>query len=82
MTSTNLISPVGTILREIDNRIAIKKANQMKKDLETMNKEMSYYDFQIRSVNKTFSSVLLKDKPVGNSIKAVRYIKNERNHYR
>ena len=82
MTSINSTSPVVNILREIDNRIAVKKAEKMKKDLETMNKEMTYYDFQIRSVNKTFSSVLLKDKPVGNPIKAVRYIKNERNHYR
>lgn len=77
MTSTS-----STILREIENRITAKRVEKMKKDLETMNKEMEFYDLQIRSVNKTFSTVLLKDKPVGNPIKAVRYIKNERNHYR
>jgi len=63
------------LLRQIDHRIAMKKMENMKKDLQKMENDLAFYDLQIRDVNKSFDKVLLKNKPVGNSIKAIRYIK-------
>jgi hypothetical protein len=63
------------LLRQIDHRIATKKMENMKKELQKMENDLAFYDLQIRDVNKSFDTILLKNKPVGNSIKAIRYIK-------
>ena len=64
------------LLRQIDHRIAMKKLEIMKKDIQKMENETLFHDLQIRSINKTYDTILLKNKPVGNAIKAVRYIKH------
>ena len=59
----------------------MKRIELMKRDLNKMDNDISLYDLKIKNINKTYSKILLKDKPVGNSIKAIRHIKNERNNH-
>ena len=66
-------------IHSIDHRIAIKKIEIMNKELNKLDNDITLFNFQLNQINKSYSKVLLKDKPVGNSIKAIRYIKNECN---
>ena len=67
---------MNAILREIDNRIAVKKINLMKKDTERMNKELENINVnQLNSINKIYNVILLKDKPVGSSLNAIRHLR-------
>lgn len=68
-------------IRSVEHRIAIKKLEIMKKDLNKMDNEVAFFNLKINNINNSFKKLLLKDKPVGNSIKAVRYIRNECNNY-
>ena len=72
----NRDAEMNTMLREIDNRIAVKKINLMKKETERMNKELeNMMDTQLKSVNKIYNVILLKDKPVGSSLNAIRHLR-------
>jgi hypothetical protein len=66
------------ILREIDNRIAHKRAEIIKKDLERLSQEtennLKYFD----CIKKKYHTILDKDKPVGKALPAIRYLKNFR----
>ena len=68
-------------IHSVEHRIAMKRIELMKRDLNKMDNDISLYDLKIKNINKTYSKLLLKDKPVGNSIKAIRYIKNECNNH-
>ena len=66
-----------SVLRQIDHRIAMKKAEMMEKELKKMNTELLLLNIKAKSVNKCYNKILLKDKPVGSGIKLIRYINNE-----
>jgi hypothetical protein len=70
------MSGLNAILREIDNRIAVKKIEYMKRETERMNKELeNIMETQLKSVNKIYNVILLKDKPVGSSLNAIRHLR-------
>ena len=58
---------MNAILREIDNRIAIKKVEFMKKEIEYMNA-------QTNENLKKLKKITLADQPVGSSLKAIRHL--------
>jgi hypothetical protein len=67
---------MNAILREIDNRIAVKKIEYIKKETARMNKELeNMMDTQLKSINKIYHVILLKDKPVGSSLNAIRHLR-------
>ena len=70
-----LTNAIENALREIDNRITHRRINLMKNDLASMDRELDYKLHEIKSVNKVFDKVLMKDKPVGSAIKAIRHMR-------
>lgn len=66
------------ILREIDNRIAHKRAELIKKDLQRLSEESENHLNQLKDISSVYHKVLEKDKPVGKGINAIRYLKNFR----
>ena len=69
-----------SLLQSIDTNIAIQKAKIMKKELQEMNKDMLLYDLQLRSMNKTYRRILMKDEPVGSGMNAIKQLKNKENY--
>jgi len=61
-------------IRLVEHRIT------MKKELYKMDNDIALYNLNLNKIDESYKKVLLKDKPVGNSIKAIRYIRNECNY--
>ena len=66
---------MNTILREIDNRIAAKKIEFMKKEIDRMNNQTDENLKKLVIVDTIYNKILLKDQPVGSSIKAIRHLR-------
>lgn len=73
--SMPLSGVIEQALREIDNRITHQRINLMKKKLVIMDQELDYRLHEINSVNKIFDHVLMKDKPVGSAMNAIRHMR-------
>jgi len=66
---------VHAIMREITNRTTQKRLELMKKDMARMTDEMGVMSLQVDDIHKTYKKLLMKDKPVGSSLKAVRHLR-------
>jgi hypothetical protein len=73
------LSAIEQNIRSIDHRIAMKRVELAQKELKHMDDKLSLYSVDIENTQTIFNQLLLRDKPVGGSIKAIRYIKNECN---
>jgi hypothetical protein len=67
-------------MRQIEHRIALKKSELLKKELERMDNDIANYEVKINNVKNIYDILLLKGEPVGSSIKLIRHIRNERNN--
>jgi hypothetical protein len=67
-----------SILREIDNRIAKKRIEIIKKDLNCLDCDYENHLNNLKDIKKIYHKVLEKDRPVGKGINAIRYLKNVR----
>ena len=70
---------MSLLLQQIDTNTAIIKAKRMQKELKSMDTDMLLYDLQIGYINRTYRSLLMKDRPVGSGINAVKELKNKEN---
>jgi hypothetical protein len=66
---------VKDIMFEITNRITHKKLEILKKDMFKMSNEMSTMSHNVNEINKVYNKLLMKDKPVGSSLKAIRHLR-------
>lgn len=64
-----------TTMRDISNRIAKKKVELMREDAYKMSNELTKMSQQMDNVEKTYNKLLMKDKPVGSSLKAIRHLR-------
>ena len=69
---------MDSVLRQIDNRITQKRIEFIKRDLVKMSEEAENQICYLKDIGNTYKKVLDKDKPVGKSLNAVRYLKNVR----
>ena len=67
-------------IRSVEHRNTMKRIELIKKELHEMDNDIASYNLFLNKIDESYKKVLLKDKPVGNSIKAIRYIKNECNY--
>ena len=66
------------ILREIDMNITRKRAELIKKELHNMIKDDDIMENTLNSINKIHDKLLYKNKPVGSSSNAIKYLKLQR----
>jgi hypothetical protein len=75
----NMVEPtnksIHTIMSEITNRTTQKRLELIKKDMCKMSNEMSMMSLRVNEINKTYKKILMKDKPVGSSLKAIRHLR-------
>ena len=71
--STN--KSIRTIMYEITNRTTQKRLEIIKNDMCRMSNETSMMSLQVNEINKTYKKILMKDKPVGSSLKAIRHLR-------
>ena len=69
---------MNAILREIDNRISKKKTEMLAKELQRLGTETENHIECLDKIRLTYEKVLDKDKPVGKSVNAIRYLKTLR----
>ena len=67
-------------IRLVEHRNTMKRIELIKKELHEMDNDIASYNLFLNKIDESYKKVLLKDKPVGNSIKAIRYIRNECNY--
>jgi cob(I)alamin adenosyltransferase len=66
---------IHTIMSEITNRTTQKRLELIKKDMFKISNEMSMMYLEVNEINKTYKKILMKDKPVGSSLKAIRHLR-------
>jgi len=71
--STN--NHMNTIMSEITNRTTKKRIELLKNDIFHMSNDMSLMENRVNEINKTYTKILMKDKPVGSSLKAIRHFR-------
>lgn len=67
-------------IRSVEHRINMKKVEIMQKELNNLDTNLFNANLRLDNIKIKYDKILLKDKPVGNPIKAIRYIKNEFNY--
>lgn len=67
---------MDNIFRQIDHNITKKKIQIITKEYAKMNKELDEKLLELKNIKKIYHKVLDKDKPVGQGLSAVKYLRS------
>lgn len=66
---------ISTMLSEITNRTNKKRMEIMKNEMCILDKDMTQMEKKIENIENVYSKLLMKDKPSGSSLKAIRHLR-------